>query len=116
MIIHRPHRGGLYEAMAESREFKSLKECLETLIEEFNEKHSGLFTITTNDICIMPYGDDKRVCWNDMFVICIVPYSMVKDKKGYERFFTKTYDIPLHFLGFISTDYDKKYLKRGVAE
>lgn len=106
MIMHRPHRGGLIESMHESREFKSLKECLETLIEEFNKKHSDIFTITTNDICIMPYGDDKRVCWNDMFMICIVPYSMVKDKKGYELFFNGIYDHLLQLFGFFTTDYE----------
>lgn len=29
MIIHRPHRGGLNEAMKEARQFISLGECME---------------------------------------------------------------------------------------
>ena len=106
MIIHRPHRGGLYEAMAESREFKSLKECLDTLVLEFNERNSEIFTITTNDICIQQYYSDERVCWHDMFMICIVPYSMVRDKKGYELFFNGIYDHPLQLFGFFTTDYE----------
>lgn len=106
MIMHRPHRVGLIESMQEAREFKSLKECLDTLVLEFNERNSEIFTITTNDICIQQYYSDERVCWHDMFIICILPYSIVKDKDGYERFFNGKYEHTLQLLGFFTTDYE----------
>ena len=105
MVIHRPHRGSLDAAMAEAREFKSLKECLETLIKEHNMKARN-FTVSINDICIMSYGQDERVGWRDMFIICCVPYSEVKDKKGYLTYYGDKYDHPLQLFGFISTDYE----------
>lgn len=116
MIIHRPHRGGLYEAMAESREFETIEDCINTLVSEFNESHGNIFTVSTDDILVYDYGSDMRVGWKNQFMLCIKPYCEVKDKPGYERYFIKAYDTPFQFLGFISTDYDKKYLKRGVAE
>lgn len=60
MIIHRPHRGGLNEAMKEARQFTSLGECINTLIQEHNNSHS--FQVTENDIYLIPYGlngDDR---------------------------------------------------------
>lgn len=107
MIIHRPHRGGLDEAMAEAREFNSLKECLLTLIKEFNQEY--LFEITLDDIVITPYGKgDERIGWHDLFMICCVPYDRVNDKDGYLKYYGDKYNHPLQLFGFISTDYENK--------
>ena len=106
MIIHRPHRGGLAESMAEAREFNSLGECLINLIEEFNQEYP--FEVTLDDVIIKPYGNgDKRVGWHDSFMICCVPYSLVNDKNGYITYFGDKYEHPLELFGFFSTDYDK---------
>lgn len=106
MIIHRPHRGGLYESMAESREFETIEDCINTLVSEFNESYGNIFTLSTDDISVYDYVPDMRIGWKNQFMLCIKPYSKVKDKPGYKRFFTKAYDIPLQFSGFISTDYE----------
>ena len=78
MIIHRPHRGSLDNAMSEAREFASLKECLNTLIEEFNYSFGHIFNISIEDLCIEFYSDkDSRIDWYDVFIICIKPYKDV---------------------------------------
>ena len=106
MIIHRPHRGGLEKSMAEAREFNSLGECINTLISEFNSNYGDCFEVTPEDICICPYGEgDNRIGWKDLFMICCVPYNIVNDKEGYERYFGGRSNCPQQFFGFISTDY-----------
>ena len=105
-IIHRPHRGTLKEAINEAREFSSLGECLQTLINEFNNSQI-LFHIKIEDIIIIPYGKDMRVGWKDNFMICCVPYNRVSDKKGYIAYYGDKYDNPLQLFGTFSTDYIK---------
>lgn len=105
MIIHRPHRGGLQEAMSEAREFNSLGECINTLINEHNKKHGDYFEVTPEDVCLISYSEDHRIGWKDQFIICCLPYSSIRDKKGYERYFDGRYDYPQEIFGFISTNY-----------
>ena len=107
MIIHRPHRGGLIEAMNEAREFKSLGDCIKTLIQEHNKK--GIFHIYEKDVYLIPYGleGDDRIGWEDEFMICCAPYSLVKDKRGYELYYGGRYEHPLQLFGFVSTNYLK---------
>ena len=106
-IIYRPHRGTLEEAMKESKEFSSLGECLQVLIDDFNNSQT-LFHVNINDIVIIPYGDnDMRVGWKDYFMICCVPYNIVSDKKGYIAYYGYQWDHPLQLFGTFSTDYIK---------
>lgn len=104
--MHRPHRGSLDAAMKEVREFKSLYECLCTLIVEHNARY--LFHLRILDIVIIPYGSDKRVGWHDMFMICCVPYKDVEDKEGYEEYYGGQFDYPLELFGMFTTDYEKE--------
>jgi len=105
MIIHIPHRGELQEAMSEAREFNSLGECINTLIDEHNKEYGDYFEVTSADICLMPRGEDRRIGWKDQFIISCLPYNSVRNKKGYERYFGGRYDYPQEFFGYISTDY-----------
>jgi len=102
MILHRPHRGSLAESMKEAREFTSLKECIETLIKEHNEL-CPVFNVTMEDIVIAPYGSDDRVGWDDMFMICCVPYFEVRDKDGYIKFYGGQYNHNLQLFGMFTT-------------
>ena len=57
MVIFRPHRGGLIEAMEEAKEFNSLKEMLEYIVESHNNGFSGnYFKINIRDLHIEYYG------------------------------------------------------------
>jgi hypothetical protein len=106
MIIHRPHRGGLNEAMKETRQFTSLGECINTLIQEHNNSHP-FFKLSESDIYLIPYGlnGDDRIGWKDTFMICCAPYDLVKDRRGYELYYGGKYNHPLQLFGFISTDF-----------
>lgn len=105
MIIHRPHRGGLNESMKEARQFTSLGECINTLIQEHNNSHS--FQVTENDIYLIPYGlnGDDRIGWKDVFMICCAPYDLVKDQRGYELYYGGKYNHPIQLFGFVSTNF-----------
>ena len=105
MIMHRPHRGGLSEAIKEAREFESLGECINTLIQEHNSLYS--FQVVDSDIYLIPYdlNGDNRIGWKDVFMICCAPYSLVKDKHGYELYYGGRYEHPIQLFGFISTNY-----------
>ena len=61
-ILYRPQRGSLDEAMAELKEFSSVKEMLEYLVKE----HEKAFDIS--DIYISYYGYDERIEWETYIV------------------------------------------------
>lgn len=103
MILHRPHRGGLAEAMKEMREFESLGELIDTIVAEHNYSIDW-FQITPDDLCIIKYGNgDDRIGWEDVFMICMKPYNSVNDKEGYFNYWHGKYDHELQFGGFFTT-------------
>ena len=108
MIIFRPHRGYLSTAMKESKEFFSLKDLLNYIVDEHN-KTCPFFQITTDDLNIRLYSQrDIRIKWYDVFVITFESYDRVKDKKGYLKYFNdEKYNHPCGVLGFLSTSYEK---------
>ncbi len=60
MIIYRPRRGGLREAMKEARIFNSEREMFEYIVKQWD----GLISI--EDLSISePLGDDERIGWKD---------------------------------------------------
>ena len=67
MIIYRPQRGLLSEAMAEKKEFSSIKEMLNYLVKE----HKKAFDI--NDISITYYAYDERISW-ETFIVTVAKY------------------------------------------
>lgn len=68
MIIYRPQRLLLDEAMAEKKEFSSIKEMLEYLVKE----HKNAFGI--NDIFISYYCYDERISW-ETFIVTVAKYA-----------------------------------------
>lgn len=65
MIIYRPHRGNLTEAMKEAKEFYNEQEMKEYIVQEWN----GCFSI--NDIVIVNENiSDDRIGWEDTRYVC----------------------------------------------
>ena len=108
MIIFRPHRGSLLTAMKESKEFLSLKDLLNYIVEEHN-KMCSFFQIDINDLSIKLYSNkDDRIGWKDVFIICFESYDNINDKIGYHKYFNgEKYNHPCGVIGFFSTDYKK---------
>lgn len=108
MVMYRPHRGGLAEAMSESKEFKSLKDMVDYIVDNFNST-VDCFHIEATDLHIAKYSDnDERIGWHDVFVVCFLPYNCIHDKHGYKKYFNHTlYHMPTGVLGFFTTDYEK---------
>ena len=67
MIIYRPNRHLLDEAMAEKKEFSSIKEMLKYLVKE----HKKAFDIW--DKSITYYGYDERISW-ETFIVTVAKY------------------------------------------
>ena len=65
MIIYRPHRGNLADAMVEAKEFNSEQEMKEYIVKQWD----GYFSI--EDIVILgdPYNDE-RIGWEDTRYVC----------------------------------------------
>lgn len=68
MIIYRPNRYLLDEAMAEKKEFSSIKAMLEYLVKE----HKKAFDI--KDISITYYCYDERISW-ETFIVTVAKYA-----------------------------------------
>ena len=67
-FIYRPQRSTLDEAMAEKREFASLKQMLEYVVEE----HENAFDL--DNVFISYYGYDERISW-DTYIVCVTRYG-----------------------------------------
>lgn len=65
MIIYRPHRGSLSEAMDEAKEFKDIQEMKEFIVKEWD----GYFSV--EDIVIEGKPtNDERIGWQDTRYVC----------------------------------------------
>jgi hypothetical protein len=93
MIIYRPHRGRLDEAMKEAVEFNNIQEMKEYIVEEWD----GYFSV--DDIVI---GDDimndERNGWKDTRHVCTKWFG--------EDDNIKLYGCP-QCIGWCATDYKK---------
>ena len=67
-VLFRPHRGGLAEAMAEVRSFKSRAELISFLNENLKQNFLRPGTIEEADFKIEPYGYDERIGWDTYIV------------------------------------------------
>lgn len=97
MIIFRPHRRMLYEAMAEAKEFNNVEEMKEYIVKFWNEGRAGtkeLFTI--DDIVINEASaiNDDRIGWEDSMYVCV------------KRMGETEYEIP-QCIGMCATKYKK---------
>lgn len=113
-VIYRPHMFLLSEAMEEKKEFNSIQEMKEYLVNEHNNNIVNLkFKITTDDIWLSDYGDDERIGWRDTKIITYAPYNKISNKEGYLWWFgkkeedIKDKDLSIGVIGFCSCDYNK---------
>lgn len=68
MILYRPQRGGLKEAMAEVKEFASLKDMFESVAKE----HDGAFEL--EDMFVSYYCYDDRIDW-ETYIVTTIRYG-----------------------------------------
>lgn len=81
MIIFRPHRGSLDDAMKEVKIFADYDNLKQYVVKDWN----NLFTL--KDVIIgSPEGDDDRIGWKDVRMVCIT-------KLG-EEDYMKKYGVP----------------------
>lgn len=62
----RPHRGGLDESMAETKEFSTMTEL---------KVHLSLKGWNSNELVFTYIGHDERVGWDAWYVSCIDPVT-----------------------------------------
>lgn len=91
IVKYRPHRGNLYDAMGNAKEFNCLDEMIEFIVSEWNEMGFGdLFT--EDDITISDdFGTDDRIDWKE------TRYILIK------RMGTREYDNP-QCIGYCSIE------------
>lgn len=99
MIIFRPHRGTLGDSLAEAKEFNSVDEMKQYILDDWQEHFNiiGLITeqFSLDDIVIDGESvDDDRCGWHDCRYVCI------------KRLGKEIYDSP-QCVGTCATDYDK---------
>ncbi len=111
MVIYRPNRGMLSEAMKQAREFDSRESMLEYVCQEHNKEFSW-FQITPEEIYLENYGTDERVGWHNCYMLLFERPSKIKNIKGYQSYFrfsdekmASMADEPCGILGMFSTDY-----------
>ena len=74
MIIFRPHRRLLYEAMAEAKEFDTVEEMKEYIVKLWHEDWGGpkeLFTVDDIVIDESSAVNDDRIGWEDSIHVCV---------------------------------------------
>lgn len=123
MIIYRPHRGGLAEALAEVREFETEEEMKQYIMRQYRDYADGLFQIENNcinsdssksarctenplfgldDIVIDDEAiDDERCGWHDTRYVCVKRY-------GNENYMQK-YGCP-QCVGMCAKNYERNAL------
>lgn len=79
-ILYRPQRGGLAEAMAEVKEFSTLKEMFEYIVKEGEEIYLRV-PFGVSDLSIRYYCYDERIHW-ETYIVCT------------DRMFNEKYDYP----------------------
>lgn len=89
MIIFRPHRGSLADALSEAKEFNSEEEMKQYIVDDWQ----GYFSF--DDIVIDDKSiNDDRIGWVDTRYVCT------------KRFGDKVNDIP-QCIGMCATDYNR---------
>lgn len=74
MIIFRPHRGSLADAMAEAKEFENVEKMKNYIVKMWNDGWQGpndLFSaddIVINDDSLV---NDERIGWEDSKHVCV---------------------------------------------
>ncbi len=94
MVIYRPHRGGLAEAMEEAREYQSMEEMLAQIVAEHTDDERGPAFALEDLVLGSETKDDPRIGWHDTRYVCT------------RRYFSERYD-PSAPVGFCAEDYDR---------
>lgn len=75
MIIYRPHRGSLSDALSEAKEFSSWQELREYVASTWNAM--GHEQVTTSDITIKDNPiEDRRIGWKDTRMVLLKAYAI----------------------------------------
>lgn len=105
MIIYRPHRGGLAEAMAEAKEFETEEEMKRYIYEHHKAYCLDLgypnapFEIEDIEIDYERPIEDERIGWNDEMYVCVKRYG--------NEDYIKKYGTS-QCIGMCATDYKRK--------
>lgn len=96
MVIYRPHRGGLAEAMEEAREFENFEEMKQYIYDDA-EVFNGEKAFEIEDIVVADdLHEDWRVGWNDSRHVGI--------KRYFNEDYMEKYGTP-QCIGMCATDY-----------
>lgn len=104
MVIYRPHRGGLAEAMAEAKEFNSFNEMKRYIFEEHKKYFIDLgysnppFEIEDIEIDAQNPHNDERIGWHDTMYVCVKRYG--------NKDYIKEYGTS-QCIGMCATDYER---------
>lgn len=100
MIIYRPHRGGLAEAMSEAKEFETIEDMKKYILEYWMQHAPhGDKPFELSDIVIGDEtSDDNRIGWRNVRLVCV--------KRFGGEDYMKEYGCP-QCIGMCSEDYDK---------
>ncbi len=104
MVIYRPHRGGLAEAMAEKKEFQTEEEMKQYIYEEHKNYYQGLgydnapFEIEDIEIDVERPHEDERIGWHNTMHVCVKRYG--------NEDYIKKYGTS-QCIGMCATDYER---------
>lgn len=101
MIIFRPHRRELAEAMAEVKEFNNVEEMKKYIVKLWHEGWVGpkdLFTVDDIVIDKSSAVNDDRIGWEDSMYVCV--------KRMGDEDYMKKYGVP-QCIGMCATKYKK---------
>lgn len=104
MIIYRPHRGGIAEAIAEAKEFENIEDMKKYITDSLSRNTpDGYKPFEISDIVILDEShNDDRIGWRDVHHVCI--------KRLGNEDYMKEYGCP-QCIGMCSEDYDKNYME-----
>ena len=75
MIIYRPHRGSLSDALSEVKEFSTWQELKEYVASTWNSM--GFGQVTSSDVTIKTDSImDERICWEDTRMVLLKGYPI----------------------------------------
>ena len=104
MVIYRPHRGGIAEAISEAKEFENIDGMKEYILEYWTKHMPHSYKpFEISDIVIDGDShDDDRIGWRNVHHVCV--------KRLGNEDYMKEYGCP-QCIGMCSEDYDKNYME-----
>ncbi len=99
MIIFRPHRRSLDEALEEAKEFNNVEEMKEYIVKQWHDGWAGQCELFTADDIVIDEESavyDKRCGWRDTMYVCV--------KRMGNEDYMKMYGAP-QCIGMCATDY-----------